>query len=92
MIILFLCFKKELGDKILGNYLSKNYGRLSILSNYRLNNIDRFTVSPNCFFPKPKITSIVINFKPKQKNTINIKDLQNLEKITNIFFSKKEND
>ena len=55
-----------------------------------LNNIDKFTVSPNCFFPKPKITSIVIHFKPKQKNTINIKNLQNLEKITNIFFSKKE--
>ncbi len=86
---LIFMFQKELGDKILGNYLSKNYGRLSILSNYRLNNIDRFTVSPNCFFPKPKITSIVINFKPKKKTTINIKDLQNLEKITNIFFSKK---
>ena len=86
---LIFMFQKELGDKILGNYLSKNYGRLSILTNYRLNNIDRFTVSPNCFFPKPKITSIVINFKPKQKNNINIRNLQNLEKITNIFFSKK---
>ena len=86
---LIFMFQKELGDKILGNYFSKNYGRLAILANYRLNFSDKFLVSPNCFFPKPKITSMVINFKPKERKTYNIKDLSNLEKITNIFFSKK---
>ena len=29
-------FQKELADKITGEYLSTNYGRLSIISNYRL--------------------------------------------------------
>ena len=29
-------FQKELADKITGKYLSTNYGRISIISNYRL--------------------------------------------------------
>ena len=71
--------------KIYENY----YGRISVLTNYRYNIIKKFTVSPTCFRPKPKVTSIVIHFKPKQNNSYNIKKIENLEKITNIFFSNK---
>ncbi len=82
-------FQKELGDKIIGKYPSSNYGRLSIITNFRLNIIKKFLVSPNCFFPKPKINSMVIQFKPKLNNYFKIKKIKNLEKITNIFFSNK---
>ena len=64
---LILMFQKELGEKIIGKFNSVNYSRLSILSNYRLNILNKFLVSPNCFFPKPKITSMVIHFQPKKK-------------------------
>ena len=86
---LVLMFQKELGDKIIGKYQSSNYGRLSILSNYRLELISKFLVSANCFFPKPKVTSLVIHFKPKKIKSFNIKNIDNLEKLTNIFFSNK---
>ena len=86
---LIFMFQKELGEKILGKFGSKNYGRLSILSNYRLLIKSKFLVSKNCFSPKPKVTSIVINFVPKSSNIIKIKDLSNLEKVTNILFSNK---
>ena len=33
---LILMFQKELAEKITGKYLSSDYGRLSIISNYRL--------------------------------------------------------
>ena len=85
---LILMFQKELGDKILGKYQSANYGRLSILSNYRLTTLGKFLVSPNCFFPKPKVNSLVIHFKPKI-STFNIKRIESLEKVTNILFSNK---
>ena len=85
---LILMFQKELGDKILGKYQSANYGRLSILSNYRLTTLGKFLVSPNCFFPKPKVNSLVIHFKPKI-NSFNIKKIESLEKVTNILFSNK---
>ena len=85
---IILMFQKELGEKILGKFPSDNYGRLSILTDYRLNILKKFLVSPNCFFPKPKVTSLVIHFKPKV-STIILKDISNLEKITNIIFSNK---
>ena len=51
--------------------------------------ISKFLISPNCFYPKPKVTSIVIHFKPKKNSKFDIKNINNLEKITNIFFSTK---
>ena len=86
---LIFMFQKELGEKIIGKFNTKNYGRLSILTNYKLNIIKKFFVSSNCFFPKPKVTSMVIHFKPKLGKISNIKDIINLEKTTNIFFSNK---
>ncbi len=81
-------FQKELGEKIICKFPSKNYGRLSILSNYKFDVKNKFLVSPNCFFPKPKVNSMVIHFKPKKK-VLPIKNLSNLEKITNTLFSNK---
>lgn len=86
---LILMFQKELGEKILGKFQSKNYGRLSILSHYKLLSVKKFFVSANCFFPKPKVTSIVIHFKPKKQLSFKIRDLAKLERITNILFSNK---
>ena len=77
-----------MGEKIVCKFPSKNYGRLSIISNYKLIVKNKFLVSPNCFFPKPKVNSIVIHFKTKKKVSL-IKNLDNLEKVTNILFSNK---
>ena len=86
---LIFMFQKELGEKIIGKFPSKNYGRLSIITNFRLRVIKKFLVSANCFFPKPKVTSMVIHFKTLKKNLFNINNISNLEKITNILFSNK---
>ena len=51
--------------------------------------IEKFLVSPNCFFPKPKVNSIVINFRPKLNKSFKIKNIKNLEKVTNVLFSSK---
>ncbi len=86
---LIFMFQKELGEKIIGKYLSKNYSRLSILTNYRLEVKKRFLISYNCFFPRPKVTSILLHFKPKIKFMYKIKNITNLEKVTNIIFNNK---
>ena len=72
-------FQKELGEKIIANFPSSNYGRISILSSYKLNTINKFNIS-NCFFPKPKVQSMVIHFQPKKKLNLKINNLENLEK------------
>ena len=88
--IIFM-FQKELSDKIISPYPSKNYGRISILTNYRFKVISKFNVSSNCFFPKPKVESTIIHFKPKINFEYKIKNIDYLERITNLFFSNKKN-
>jgi len=85
---LIFMFQKELGEKIIGLYETPDYSRISILANSRLKVIKKFFVSPNCFRPIPKITSMVIHFKPKS-TLLNIKNILKLEEITKIFFSNK---
>ena len=83
-------FQKEMGDKITCKFPSKNYGRLSILSGLKLNVFKKFLISPNCFSPKPKITSMVICFKIKKNKISWINKIENLEKVTNILFLIEE--
>ena len=86
---LIFMFQKEMADRIIGKYGTSKYGRLSILTNYRLSVLNKFKISPNCFFPKPKIDSTVLFLKPNSKIKNKIKNIENLEKITHVFFSKK---
>jgi len=85
---LILMFQKEVADRIIAQFNSSNYGRLSILANWRLNIKKICDISPESFSPKPKIQSTLIHFTPK-KNFVEIKDPLNLEKITRIFFSHR---
>ncbi len=86
---LIFMFQKEMADRIIGKFGTSKYGRLSILSNYRLNVVDKFKVSPNCFFPKPKIDSTVLFLKPNNKVETKIRNIKNLEFVTQVFFSKQ---
>ena len=86
---LVLMFQKEMGERIIGKFNTSKYGRLSILTNYKLKIMKKFSVSPNCFFPVPKVDSTVLFLKPHKKIFFRIKKLENLEKITNILFSSK---
>ena len=85
---LILMFQKEVADRIISNFNSSYYGRLAILSNWKLNVKKICDISPNCFSPKPKVDSSLLHFTPKD-NWIKIKDPKNIEKITRIFFSHR---
>ena len=62
---------------------------MSIIANYRLKILNKFHISANCFFPKPKVNSSILHFSPIINSNIKIKNIDNLENITNIFFSSK---
>ena len=85
---LILMFQKEVADRIIAQYNTSAYGRLSILANWRLNINKICDISPESFSPRPKIQSTLIHFTPKKK-FVEIKDPLNLEKITRIFFSHR---
>ena len=85
---LILMFQKEVADRILAKDNSKNYGRLSIFSSWKLDIKKIMDIYPSSFFPRPKVMSSLLIFEPKI-NYINFKNSKNLEYITNIFFNQK---
>ena len=86
---LILMFQKEVAEKILGKYNTSKYGRLAILTAARLKITDCFNVSPNSFYPVPKVKSSVLVFEPFINKNFQVKNIENLEKISHIFFSRK---
>ena len=85
---LVLMFQKEVADRIIAKSNTSNYGRLSILSNWKLNVEKIIDIKPESFLPKPKINSSLLIFSPK-KNFFKLNNAKNLEMITRVFFNQR---
>jgi len=85
---LILMFQKEVADRIIAKSDTSNYGRLSILSNWKLDVKKIIDIKPESFLPRPKIDSSLLVFFPK-KEFFELKNPKNLEMITRIFFSQR---
>tara|TARA_B100000886_G_scaffold198979_1_gene137161 strand:+ start:627 stop:1418 length:792 start_codon:yes stop_codon:yes gene_type:complete len=83
-----LMFQKEVADRIIAKTNTKNYGRLSILSNWKMEIDKIIDIEPSSFNPSPKVKSTLLTFVPKKKY-FKLKDPKTLEHITNIFFSQR---
>ena len=85
---LILMFQKEVANRIIANFNTNAYGRLSILANWKLNVEKICDIKPESFSPKPKIDSSLLFFTPKKK-FLKIKNPENLEKVTRVFFNHR---
>ena len=85
---LILMFQKEVADRIISKYNNSNYGRLSILANWKLKVKKIIDIKPNSFSPSPKIDSSLLFFSLKE-NFLDLENPYNLEKITRIFFNNR---
>ena len=85
---LVLMFQKEVAERIIAESNTSKYGRLSILSNWKLNIKKIIDIKPHSFSPRPKIDSTLLLFTPKI-NFFEINNAKNLEMITRIFFSQR---
>ena len=63
---LILMFQKEVADRIIAEYNNSNYGRLSILANWKLNIKKIIDIKPQCFSPSPKVNSSLLFFSLKE--------------------------
>ena len=86
---LILMFQKEVADRIIAKKKSKDFSRLSVLCNWRLDINKHFDVSKYSFFPIPKISSTVLSFKVKKDNKFPLKNPKNLEIVTRVLFSNR---
>ena len=85
---LVLMFQKEVADRIIAESNTSKYGRLSILSNWKLNIKKIIDIKPQSFSPRPKIDSTLLLFTPRE-NFFELKNAKNLEMITRVFFSQR---
>ena len=85
---LILLFQKEVADRIIARVNTKNYSRITILANWKFHIKKILDLNPECFSPRPKIKSTLLEFTPKKK-IIEINSPKNLENITKIFFNQR---
>ena len=85
---LVLMFQKEVADRIIAEFNNSKYGRLSILTSWKLNFKKIIDIKPQSFSPRPKIDSSLLLFTPKE-NFFELKSGKNLEMITRVFFSQR---
>ena len=87
---LVLMFQKEVADRIIAESNSSKYGRLSILTSWKLNVKKIIDIKPQSFSPRPKVDSSLLLFTPRE-NSFELKSAKNLEMITTVFFSQRRN-
>lgn len=64
--LMIVMVQKEVADRIVSKNGSKNYSSFSIFTQFYSAPTLLFQVSPQCFYPKPKVTSAVIECKLRQ--------------------------
>jgi 16S rRNA (adenine1518-N6/adenine1519-N6)-dimethyltransferase len=83
-----LMFQKEVADRILAKPGSKQYGRLSILTNWLTKSTKLFDIPNSAFFPPPKVKSTVIQLRPLKKPLYDV-NFESLERVTQLAFSQR---
>ncbi len=83
---LTLMFQKEVAERIVAKPGSKDFGRLSVLCQYRCDVKKLFDVNRSAFTPAPKVTSSIVQLIPKAATGCDVKDL---EKLTASAFGQR---
>ena len=85
---LTLMFQKEVAERIVAKPGGKDYGRLSVLCQWRCEVRKLFDVNRSAFTPAPKVTSSIVQLVPRQSIDASC-DVKDLEKITAAAFGQR---
>jgi 16S rRNA (adenine1518-N6/adenine1519-N6)-dimethyltransferase len=83
-----LMFQKEVVDRLAAAPRSKDYGRLSILTQHVCGVQRLFDVAPSAFVPPPKVASSVVRLTPRPAAD-RLDDLKPLERVTAAAFGQR---
>jgi 16S rRNA (adenine1518-N6/adenine1519-N6)-dimethyltransferase len=84
--------QKEVGQRFMAIPGQKSYNSLTIFLDYYFEIIKLFDVSKNVFFPKPKIDSMVISLKKRNKPKVAIDDEDLFfDLVRDVFKYKRKN-
>jgi len=85
---LTLMFQKEVAERIVAAAGGKDYGRLSVLSQYRCETRKLFDVNRSAFTPPPKVTSSIVQLVPIVTPTP-VCGIEDLSRVTAAAFGQR---
>ncbi|MFH1793724.1 MAG: 16S rRNA (adenine(1518)-N(6)/adenine(1519)-N(6))-dimethyltransferase RsmA [Pseudomonadota bacterium] len=82
-----LMFQREVAERVVAKAGDDAYGRLGVLAGWRSEARIAFDISPQAFWPPPKVTSSVVHIVPRK--TPLSADLRKLERVTLAAFGQR---
>lgn len=84
---LTLMFQKEVAQRITAEPGSNHYGRLAVLAQWRCHCDLAFEISPQAFWPPPKVTSAVVHLQPRAAPIA--VEMKKLNTVTKLAFGQR---
>ncbi|URJ28584.1 16S rRNA (adenine(1518)-N(6)/adenine(1519)-N(6))-dimethyltransferase RsmA [Blochmannia endosymbiont of Camponotus sp. C-046] len=82
-------FQKEVAMRLYANPDRKEYGRLSIITQYHCKVIPLLTIPSTSFFPIPKVESMVVSLLPHIDTPYPIVNIEKLSFLTKLAFRQR---
>src|SRR5690606_18745896 len=83
-----LMFQKEVAERLYAIPRTKDYGRISVLTQWLCHVDSLFDLPPSVFTPPPKVTSTVVKITPR-KTPLFPADKKKLELVTRTAFNQR---
>ena len=81
--------QKEVVDRMVAAPATPDYGRLSVMLQYRFDMERLFVVPPGAFNPAPKVDSAIVRLLPKPKEQLDARDAALLAKLVLAAFGQR---
>lgn len=87
--LMILMVQKEMGERICSQPDNKSYGAFTVLVHSYMNARIKFKVSPNSFWPKPNVDSVVIELSKWESKLINPDERTMFNKVVKSAFHSR---
>ena len=81
--------QKEVVERLAATPGHKNYGRLSIMTQYHCQVDNLFSVGPECFRPAPKVESAIVRLTPFEQRPYIANNVGMFEKLVRVAFQQR---
>lgn len=81
--------QREVVDRMAASAGKAEYGRLSVMLQYRFHVEKLFHVSPGCFRPPPKVDSAIVRLTPRAADALNAEDEFALSRLVTQAFTRR---
>jgi 16S rRNA (adenine1518-N6/adenine1519-N6)-dimethyltransferase len=84
-----LLVQKEVGDRLCAKPATSDYGAFSVFTQFYATVEMIGVVPPTVFYPSPKITSAIVQIKPRESTAVQVDDEENYLRIVRASFGQR---